>query len=666
MSTTTLKSELKGVVSLIRDFKSEALLPVFEAVVNSVNAIDDAGIGEEGRIEVRVNALPQMSLPGLDSRKELEIDSFEIVDNGVGFNDANLESFRVVGSQYKIDKGGKGVGRFTWLKAFKKVHIKSIFKNAEGKMCGRVVDFSYENLIKVEEFVPDATEQQGTVVRLENFLPEYRRLPSACRTGKKIAQRILEHCLYGFMVKKVPSITVKDNRTNESYNLSEMFQEISKNMWSDSVLILDNEFSVKHIRFFDTNASSMHKIVLCANDREVKTISLKNELSCGTFCNEEGKRYTYTMYVSGDYLDEHVDSDRQGFDLSDEDIPMDVDDALGLAHIKTSLIERAKGFLRQDIESQRKQKEANLQGYLAENPEYAAVAAEHPEAMDEIDPNSSEDKITDVMSKYSGRMRASAKRSVRKVVESNKSWSSAEFREEVSKAVKGLSATHKCNLAEYLVYRKAIIDLLEKRLREISPGKFVKEDAIHDIIMPRGQMSNGQEDLSHNLWLLDERLTFHEFAASNIAHKKILEGSTSLDRPDIVAFSDVDDDTGIAKTIAIVEFKRPERKEYEELITEQIYRMHDEISSSKCVKDSDGRKLLINESTHYYCYAICDFTSKVEEAAKRGSFSKLPANLGYFKYNAEMRMSTYIINFDYLVADAKKRHKIFFKKLGIL
>ena len=35
-----LQSELKGIIGLLKDFKSEALLPVFEAVVNSIQAIE--------------------------------------------------------------------------------------------------------------------------------------------------------------------------------------------------------------------------------------------------------------------------------------------------------------------------------------------------------------------------------------------------------------------------------------------------------------------------------------------------------------------------------------------------------------------------------------------------------------------------------------------------
>ena len=58
MRKHNFKSELKGIVGLVKDFKSEALLPLFEAVVNSIHAIADAGKTEEGIITVVISVCP--------------------------------------------------------------------------------------------------------------------------------------------------------------------------------------------------------------------------------------------------------------------------------------------------------------------------------------------------------------------------------------------------------------------------------------------------------------------------------------------------------------------------------------------------------------------------------------------------------------------------------
>lgn len=56
-----LKTDLIGLVNSLPHFKQEALLPVFEAAVNSIQAIHQAK-RDNGKITVRVNRDPQLSL----------------------------------------------------------------------------------------------------------------------------------------------------------------------------------------------------------------------------------------------------------------------------------------------------------------------------------------------------------------------------------------------------------------------------------------------------------------------------------------------------------------------------------------------------------------------------------------------------------------------------
>ena len=45
-----------------------------------------------------------------------QITGFKVIDNGIGFDENNMRSFLQSDSTYRADKGGKGVGRFSWLK----------------------------------------------------------------------------------------------------------------------------------------------------------------------------------------------------------------------------------------------------------------------------------------------------------------------------------------------------------------------------------------------------------------------------------------------------------------------------------------------------------------------------------------------------------------------
>ena len=61
-----LKTNLEGKVRNLPHFKSEALLPVFEAVVNSIQAIEECDNSADGEIEVRVIREAQCTLGNLD------------------------------------------------------------------------------------------------------------------------------------------------------------------------------------------------------------------------------------------------------------------------------------------------------------------------------------------------------------------------------------------------------------------------------------------------------------------------------------------------------------------------------------------------------------------------------------------------------------------------
>ena len=79
-----LKTNLEGKVRHLPHFKSEALLPVFEAVVNSIQAIEESGNLQSGEIEVRIVREAQTTFGDIEIPA---IADFLITDNGIGFLD---------------------------------------------------------------------------------------------------------------------------------------------------------------------------------------------------------------------------------------------------------------------------------------------------------------------------------------------------------------------------------------------------------------------------------------------------------------------------------------------------------------------------------------------------------------------------------------------------
>ena len=126
---------------------SNGMLPLYEAVANSIHAIEDAEVPTaSGRIRVQILRDGQSSIEFGEGPKRRgpeakgDITGFKIADNGIGFTDDNMESFLTLDSEYKASRGGRGVGRLLWLKAFDRASVESTYGD-EGTRQKRAFSF---------------------------------------------------------------------------------------------------------------------------------------------------------------------------------------------------------------------------------------------------------------------------------------------------------------------------------------------------------------------------------------------------------------------------------------------------------------------------------------------------------------------------------------------
>lgn len=267
----------------------------------------------------------------------------------------------------------------------------------------------------------------------------------------------------------------------------------------------------------------------------------------------------------------------------------------------------------------------------------------------------------EILCKYKGKAELAIRKDTENLLKSQ-SKSIEEIKEKYPALEEKIEQFSKDQLAGCILYRKMIIDLLEKKLRLDDDGKYHNESIIHDIIFPRKTTTDELLFDDHNLWIIDENLTFHQFASSDPELKKI-SSSDSAKRPDIIIFSEKDEDN-VARAVSIIEFKKPQRPNFDKDPVGQMYDIIRDIKDKK-VKDLHGRNLFINGSTRFYCYAICDINPEIIKYAENGRFSLLKDDLGYYSYNEHLNAHTEILAFDKIISDVKKRHKIFFEKLGI-
>ena len=195
--------------------------------------------------------------------------------------------------------------------------------------------------------------------------------------------------------------------------------------------------------------------------------------------------------------------------------------------------------------------------------------------------------------------------------------------------------------------------------------------------MPMHMTSDDVDSDNNNLWLINDRLVFHHYLASDKSFKSMkITDCDSKERPDIISEFVYDNPLVVAEgenppfaSFSIIEFKRPMRDDFEgnEKGKDPIKQCMDYVNlirESK-VKDKRGRIIRINEQIPAYCYIISDLTSSLEKICKDNDFIRTYDNLGYFGYKSIYHIYFEVISFAQLLNGAKERNAAFFDKLGI-
>jgi hypothetical protein len=165
------------------------LVPLFEAVMNSFQAIKEANLPPNipGRIGIEV-----VRRADLLNDDDPPISGFEITDNGIGLDDENWDSFNTAFSPHKLSRGGKGLGRFTWLKAFDHTKVQSTFKDEQG-FHTRSFTFDVDYDSDDKRGLPKAASQMhtSTTIELVDLKPHY--IDQCPRQTDHLIQKLIEH-----------------------------------------------------------------------------------------------------------------------------------------------------------------------------------------------------------------------------------------------------------------------------------------------------------------------------------------------------------------------------------------------------------------------------------------------------------------------------------------
>lgn len=648
---------------------TKPLLPLYEAVVNSVQAIQDAQRGN-GRINVTIlrdnNHLFNQEEPGLG-----EIIGFEVIDNGVGFNEDNYRAFETSDTTYKAQRGGKGVGRFLWLVAFERVEVISHFRQ-DGNMHCRRFEFVPEGDGVKGMTITDSKENELlTKVHLIGFQTKYQQqCPKKLDT---IATHLIEHCLEYFIRPDCPEILLADQSTAESLNLNDQFErEMAVQSARDQVSVEGHSFDVLHVRLHSSHVKD-HQFHFCADSRVVKSEKLLGRLPnlARRLQDQGGNDFVYAAYIDGKSLDESVNAERTDFSITEEDA--ELVKTITWPAIRAAVFESCRKFLGPYTEPIKKKKQERIENFVAaDGPMYRPILKYVEDKIDLIDPEISDEaldlKLYQTYHDLQVKLKTEGQNLLQKDAGDNEL---DEFRQQLQEYFEKVSDLNKSDLARYVCHRKAILDFLHKQLSIADDGKYRREERIHQIIFPLRKTSDDVFYDEHNLWLLDERLIYHAFLASDKSLRSNPQLNTdSRKEPDLLVF-----DKACAFTtgsdapfssITIVEFKRPMRNDYlpGDNPFVQVRQYIADIRDGKA-RTSDGRDIPVGKDIPFVCYVVSDMTATLEQQAYDFELTKTPDGQGFFGYKRQYNAYVEVISYTKMVADATKRNAVFFDKLAL-
>lgn len=675
MAGSVIKINIKKLVATIR--KTNVYTPIIEAVVNSIDAIRDAG-NNNGNIIITLYRTPQEALK-FGNQEENEtppVNSIRIADNGIGFDSKNLDSFEYIYTENKASRGGKGFGRFVYLKYFKQAKISSVFSEGDKKH-KRTFDFVKADAFTTNKHVEvvDDSAETGTEIVLDAINDEgLRRLDKKLET---ISRKILENLLVFFTLDmfKCPKITVVDDFSKESIVLNDLINDpngiseiLNKNFVVESSIDgkdVKEEFRTKVFKVY--YGESRSSINLVADQRQVTETSLheyipefKDEFydKVTNAKNEVvNKNYTIKAYVSGKYLDQNISETRDSFIFPKNETGLFQGIAQKDIERHASLI--AREAVSEEVTLRQEKKKVRVQEYVNTSAPY------HRSYVSYLDYSSlpfdcSNDDIEAALQKTKFQIETKTKKTIKSIVENNKAPS---IDEQFTETLASLTTLGESELSHYVVLRKSVLDLFKKSLAWNDNQKYNKEKVVHDIIFPTRKDSDSIPYDQHNLWLVDEKLCFHEYLASD----KPL--NINDERPDILIFDTelpLRSGDELGNPIVVVEFKKPQREDYEEKDNplKQISGYIAKIRDGK-FKTSKGKTLNVNENTPAFGYLVADLTPKIREFCREYDLTLSPDNQGYFGFHRSHKIYFEVVSFDKLVKDAEQRNRVFFKKLHL-
>lgn len=480
-----------ALANILDSFKQEIpfIQPLYETIANSLEA-HATKITVDFDVDESQQQLEPIQIDTTNTNEMLEdfseiklickICGFTITDNGDGFTDENIDSFKNFKSNFKKELGCKGVGRFTWLKVFDDIKIESHTKE-------HFVKFDFNKNFSLETINPvaEVNEKPYTKISFSDVTTNYKRY-SKSKREKDIDERLEANL---DVIKKM----VEEHLMVKLFLLAEeqSAQFEIKLKLKDEEVVISNENIIKlqkqSFEILNTMAQTLTpqyyqftlyykfeenletcKQYYCAAGRLVepftKTIQVR-ELPDNT---------GLTMLLTSPYFDERITEERNKFTFSSNETNRSMTDPIPLCEINDHLKTIIDDILLNKFPNLSDENKQTEQECIEKFPYLAKY----------IRTDESKIKKADTLIKYAEKKYEAEKREVQRkfedMLEQGKYTNKELFLENVER-VNDMSARE---LAKYFLYREQIIEALKK----IQNDNESCEADLHNLFMEMGKI----------------------------------------------------------------------------------------------------------------------------------------------------------------------------------
>lgn len=641
-----------------------ALQPLFEAVSNAIHSTQlkfGDRVAEAGRIEVTVNT---------NRNKEGVWASVE--DNGVGLDDENWEAFTTTDTDNKIKIGGKGVGRLMWLDCFETIRVSSIFEEAGGQLSRRSFGFklAVEDQIEDDKVEPADGEAKTTFFVRFDGLRENGYAKKFPGRDSFVFQHFTSHFLPTFIGGRSPQISLHVGDETRDYPAAisdivfrqEAAQEIETEEYGRLSITL-----MECGKVASSDLKGKHFVHFIAHDRTVHSQCIDSKLGLAHFGDDEDR--VFHAIVTGEFLDTNVNQERTAFVFEDAVIERIIKDVCS---------EKIEDFLAKPLSELSNEQREKIEQITAT---YPSVAFGDTDELQERVPSGElkQDAIYSHLARERFRRDERQADKIRNVLTRLKEGSvdADTFTSTIKDVGKAIEEAEQRSLTEYIVRRKVVLDFIEVLLEKVRDNtrdsSYQREDVLHSFICPLriktidGGDTKVEPAASHDLWIVDERLTFAQYFSSDVEFSKLSDAVKSDERPDVLIFDFVH---GLRQTeepskVLLVEFKRPGRTNYDqdENPQFQVERYVQRLQTGE-LQDVRGRPIKLDQNTIFYCYIVADIIGKMDTWTF--SWQRTADGRGrIYRPNSGFHGSIELLGWDQLIGDARARNQAFFDKAGI-